>query len=387
MFRMKVAVVTVVCLAVLVPAALAAGENRVTTSEKGSLLIYPKVELRFDSSGNLLQDTFITINNDQNVATLVHFYFVSELCTYVDNLITLTHNEPAYWSVATGLPKGVSPFNVLGAPIPDPEMSGEYILRGYIVGWAVDANDLEITFDHLYGGATIVNYEEGDAWEYNAYAFQRLQTGVGNGELVLGPGNAGEYDSLFSTLLLDFFASGSQAFSGGGRTVYNDTDLTLLIVRQDFSDNPDPNVPQTTLAKFDIWNANEASFSGTKYCFTKWDERLLSCVATPNHFNVQFLQTDKGQARITGQASPSCNITDPNAPVVSVAAPLLGVAARVLSFDGGDVATAGTTLPGWGQNTVAVTIKHTPLPGSGTKALRPLTEAPVSIARPVVAVD
>jgi len=386
MFRMKVAVVTVVCLAALVPAALGAGENRATTTEKGSLLIYPKVELRFSTGGNLIQDTFITINNDQNQLVNLHMFFVSELCTFIDNEIVLTRNEPAYWSVATGLPKGVSPFDVLGAPIPDPEGTGDLVLRGYIVAWAVDGNDLEIQWDHLYGGATIVNYEEGDAWEYNAYAFQRLSAAVGDGTLRLGPLSNGEYDSVFSTLLLDFFACGSQAFSGGGRTVYNDTDLTLLIVRQDFSHNPDPTVPETTLAKFDIWNANEVGYSNTKYCITKWDERLLSCLAAPNHFNVQYLQTDKGHARITGQANSACNITDPNSPVVSVAAPMLGVAARVLCFDGSETATAGTTLGGWGQNTSAVTIVYTPLAGAGTKSLSPIAaQETVTKARAVMA--
>jgi hypothetical protein len=344
MFRMKVAVVAAVCVAVLVPGALA--QERVTATEKGSLLIYPKVEIRFDAAGNLVQDTFITINNDQNAAVDVQMYFVSEACTDVDNVITLTKNEPAYWSVATGQPKGVSPFLVLGDPIPDPEGSGQFILRGYVLAWAVGTDYNEITFNHLYGGATIVNYQLGASWEYNAYAFQRLSAAAGDGVLNL---DGSEYDYGFQILLLDFFASGSTAFSGGGRLVVSDTDLTLLIVDNDVRQDTDG--PLTTKARFLIWNENEVGFSGTEYCITKWDERLLSTVGVPNHFLVSTLGTDKGRARIEGMASTVCDY-DPF--VISVNASLLGVAARYMSFDFADVAIAGSNLFGAGTRAAVI---------------------------------
>lgn len=357
MFRMKVAVLAAVCVAVLVPGALA--QDRVTATEKGSLLIYPKVEIRFDAAGNLIQDTFITINNDMNQAVDVQMYFVSEACTDVDNLITLTKNEPAYWSVATGQPKGVSPFLVLGDPIPDPEGTGQFILRGYVLAWAVGADYNEIDWDHLYGGAMIVNYQFGAAWEYNAYTFQALNV-VPDGVLNL---NGTEYDWGFQNLLLDFFAVGSAAFSGGGRLVVTDTDLTLLIIDNDVRQDTDG--PLTTKAKFDIWNANEVGLSGTEYCITKWDERLLSTVGVPNHFLITSLQTDKGRARITGMASTVCDYAPE---IISVNTSLLGVAARYMAFDSGDVAIAGSNL--FGAGTRAGVIQYDVLEPPPTKKLQ-----------------
>jgi len=359
MFRMKVAVVTAVLVAVLVPGALA--QDRVSASEKGSLLVYPKVELRFGPNGYLKQDTFITINNDFNASVDVQLYFVSEICTDVDNLITLTKNEPAYWSVLCGQPKGVSPFTVLGDPMPDPEGSGDYILRGYVLAWAVGDDYEQINWNHLYGGATIVDYYNGDAWEYTAYAFQVVD-GSANGDAVGVAGtlllNGEEYDSGFQNLLLDFFASGSDAFAG---PVYicQDTDLTLLIVDNDV--RQDTEGPKTTKAKFDIWNANEVGFSGMEYCFTKWDETLLSTAG--GHFLIQNLQTDKGRARITGMKSTVCDYDG----IVSSDVSLLGVECRVLHFSAW-CAHAGSHLVGAGVRDA--TIMYDVLQAPPTKVLQ-----------------
>jgi hypothetical protein len=372
MFRIKLAVITAVVAAALVPAAMARDENRTSTNEKGSLLVYPKVELRFSTDGCLKQDTIITINNDYQAAVNVQMYFVSEMCTHVDNLISLTRNEPAYWSVNSGLPKGVSPFTVLGAPCPDPEGSGDLILRGYILAWAVNADDIQIKWNHLYGRAMFVNYQYGTAAEYNAYAFQALDNNIANGDIVAeDPANPAQwgvlkldgtanYDSAFEYLMFDFFASGAAPFCGSTGPIVNDTDLTLLILSNDLSDTSTG--PLTTRVKFDIWNQNEVAFSGMKFCMTKWDETLLSCRG--GHFLRQNLQTDLGRARLIGQHDAACDLAGPH-PVVSCDAALLGVVARVLHFSSWD-ATSCTTLVGAGQK--AAEIKYSPLPASGTKS-------------------
>ncbi len=349
MFRTFVAVT---CLVLLVPGALAV--DRVSGTEKGSLLVYPKVELRWDARGVLTQDTFITLNNDYNQDVDIQLYFVSETCTRVDNVFTLTKNQPVYWSAATGLPKGVSPWTVLGDPYPDPEGSGDLIMRGYILLWAVsndpDTSGWEIRWNHLYGGATIVDYENGTAWEYNAYAFAVVNDAIPNGGVTGSEGilnlNGVEYAFGFEKLLLDFFASGSLAFSGGGRMVSHDTDLTLLIVTNDL--RQETTGPRTTKAKFEIWNQNEVGFSGMEYCITKWDENLLS--AKGGHFLIQNLQTDKGRARISGLQSAVCD----HPPVMSTSESLLGVAAKVLLFDNTYLALSGTNL--FGSGTKAATI-------------------------------
>ena len=103
-----------------------AAELRIGT-QKGSLLIMSKVEIRWDAQGNLLQDTFIALTNDYMEDVRVQMFFVNgdepipagdqerahPGWNWVDNEITLTGNEPAYWSALTGNPKGVSPFTIL----------------------------------------------------------------------------------------------------------------------------------------------------------------------------------------------------------------------------------------------------------------------------------
>ena len=45
--------------------------------EKGSVLIFPKVEIRWDWCGNVIQDTFIDLTNDYPGDVLVQMYFVN----------------------------------------------------------------------------------------------------------------------------------------------------------------------------------------------------------------------------------------------------------------------------------------------------------------------
>ena len=50
---------------------------RVDSTQKGSLLVYPKVELRWDAAGNMIQDTFVDITNDYPGSVEVQMYFVN----------------------------------------------------------------------------------------------------------------------------------------------------------------------------------------------------------------------------------------------------------------------------------------------------------------------
>jgi hypothetical protein len=231
--------------------------------------------------------------------------------------------------------------------------------------WAVDDDPNQVTqirWNHLYGGATIVDYVNGTAWEYNAYAFQVVNDSIANGDPV---GTAGEikldgkdYAYGFSQLLLDFYATGSKAFAIKGYDITHDTDLTLMILSQDL--RQDSNAPYYTKAKFDIWNYNEVGLSEQYLCLLKWDQRRLYTYG--GHFLVENLQTDKGRARITGMKSTVCDrpphmITDNYS--------LLGVASKYLIFgrDGDDprIVSAGSNLFGSGK--MAATILYDPPTG------------------------
>jgi hypothetical protein len=381
--------------------------ERVTASEKGSVLIFSKVEIRWDAAGSLLQDTFICLTNDFPDDVVVQMYFINgdaplaadPLATpperahpgwnWVDNRITLTGDQPVAWSAVSGQPAGVSPFATAldpgfppGRPCLDvgqpgnPAAAGTRCMRGFIIAWAEDGQSNEINWNHLSGYGTIVNYGVFTAWEYPAYAFQCLAavangapTGISAGQLDL---DGVEYEPGFDLLLLQFQAQGSGAF-GGPVGVTSNTDITLYPIDADLRQESDG--PVTTKASYEVWNMNELKFSGLHRCVTCWDQTLISQYTNAgpaNHLTLQNLQTDHGKARIDGLQSQLCDVDfDPNnnadfpfppgvgdpvddRDIVSQAASLLGVKASYLTFGAGTAyARAGGNLVGMGtQNGV-----------------------------------
>jgi hypothetical protein len=352
---------------------------RGTCTEKGSVLFFSKVEIRWNTLGtDLLQDTFLSLTNDYVSDVQVQMYFINgdppleaDPATgerahlgwnWVDNQITLTANEPTYWSALTGNPKGVSPFTSLdpgpaGSPgRPAVDGTDDRVLRGYVVAWAVNPATEEIRWNHLTGAGTVINYAGGWAWEYNACAYSAVEPGLANGDVTGSPGvlnfDGVEFSQAFSELVLNFQAATSDAFGNpaAGVNFISDTDLTLHPVSADLRQNSDG--PVTTKASMDIWNENEVKFSGTHRCVTCWDQTLISRYDPPNHFDKAFLQTDHGKAQIDGHAATVCNVLDdPDTPedesVTSVNAAVLGVAARLLRANGMRAA-AGSNLLGMG---------------------------------------
>ena len=370
---------------------------RVDMTRKGSLLIFSKVELRWNASGELIQDTFLDLSNDYPGWVAVQMYFFNgdpptEVTpndrahlgwNWVDNFITLTGDQPAYWSAATGAPKGVSPFTVLD-PSADPLLqgrpccdgTGERMLRGMVLAWAVNPVGEEIRWNHLKGDALIVNYGKYAAWEYGAWAFSTRCLTQGeqpldcvefdangvccNADVI--PGNldldAFQYDLSFDELILDFYAPGL-GYPGAVETI--DGDLTLFPAELDL--RQETTGPVTTKAKFDIWNMNEVKFSNTERCITCWDQELLSMYDAPNSFLREHLQTNKGKARIDGMQSMLCED--------SVDASLLGVSMKMLGFNAGvDLGLAGNNLFGSGYQ-------------SGRIQYDPSDEPPPELALPV----
>jgi uncharacterized protein YgiB involved in biofilm formation len=364
--------------------------DRVSATEKGSLCYFSKVEIRWagQSPNGLLQDTFLSLTNDNNADVDVQMYFVNgdppldavydgggQLIerahpgwNWLDNAMTLTDNQPVYWSALTGQPAagGLSPFTALdpGNPPgrPAPDGSGERVLRGFVVAWAVDSDGEEIRWNHLCGNGTIVNYYLGAAWEYNSWNYACVAD-VAEGDAT--DGNPGElrmdgleYDQNFDLLVLNFQAAGSTAFSGP-RQVMQDADITLHPPAADLRQATTG--PVTTKASYTVWNENEVKFTNMHRCVTCWDQALASQYAdTPNHLLRANLQTDHGKAVIDGHAAFQCDVLDdPDTPedesVTSIFAPLLGVAARYMSFDAGAAyARSGYNMIGKGTDDTAV---------------------------------
>jgi hypothetical protein len=334
---------------------------------KGSLFWFHKVEVRWDASGNLIQDTMLHLTNDHPQGVWVQMFFVNgdepleaedaerahPGWNFVDNKIFLTGNQPIWWKASDGEPRGLSPWTVLD-PTPNgglpgrPAMDGtdERVLRGFIVGWAVTAGENhEIRWNHLAGKATLIYYAGGaKAWDYNTCAFSAL--GVENGAELPDPGtlrmDGSEYCPGPNQLLLNFQAVGSSAFSSASSLVISDTDITLHTLDADFRMDEPGVLPPATRAKYTVWNENEVQFSGAGRCITCWDQTLLSYYGVPNHFLLGNLQTDYGNARIDGVASATC----PN----SVDRAIVGLWATHMEFmaagltEVGDIAAAGDQM-------------------------------------------
>ncbi|MCH7873156.1 MAG: hypothetical protein IID33_15785 [Planctomycetes bacterium] len=416
---------------------------RVSASQKGSLLIYSKIEIKWDRDGNVIQDTFLDITNDFPGDVRIQGYFINgdteleEICSGepCTNIIqkfepgwntancgfTLTADQPSFWSAAQGFAgapanggfrcQSFSVLDIDGPGRPDPESGMEdNILRGYAVFWAElfipntatqeqpttpgfpNGVFVPIKWNHLKGDALIVNYRNGTAWEYNAWAFashRSVKTGaqIGHpGELFL---DGKMYDWPFSSLLFDFYGAGSTALSGGGTTVEVNTDLTVHAVSVDL--RQDGCGPVLTKIEASIWNEFETKFSGTRRCICCWDQTMLSdwvrSAAVPNHFKRSALRTDKGKARLNGVESTECDYFELcgetafahrssfgcNGNVAgrlfeSEDAAILGLATKFLGFSSSTAAhitaraTAGMNLVGMGQE--AAYILYDPSEGS-----------------------
>ena len=222
----------------------------VSVTQPGSLLLFLNVEIKWDAAGNLIQDTFLTLNNDWDESVdLMIFHVDAEPPDYpvvcqdmIDNTIVLTANETTYWAASTGQPKGVSPFTAIAVrrPDPDPRNPGGTHVRGYVLAWAINDSNQEIRWNHLHGTGTAVNYKYMQAWECGAWAFQGL-SGPANGQPLSEPFgtldlNGTEYSWLPANLLLDFYAPGAQLLSADGRNAtVLDTSLTLWIGINDYT--------------------------------------------------------------------------------------------------------------------------------------------------------
>jgi Dictyostelium (slime mold) repeat len=207
---------------------------------KGSALIYADVEVKWNAQGEVIQDTFLELTNDYPRDVRLQMYLVQgDTCIWADNAFTLTANQPVYWSARTGDPIGASPFSVLGEACPDddPTNPGGTRIRGYVLIWAIDKfTGAEVRWNHLSGAATVVNYRDMTAWEYNAWAFQTV-TDAEHGSTLLAPlgqldFDGVEYESAPDMLSFDFFSAGT-VLESGSNAISLDTELILWAMKKD----------------------------------------------------------------------------------------------------------------------------------------------------------
>jgi hypothetical protein len=331
------AVIALIVLGLSITPCLA--QNNVTNvSKRGSLLIFPKVitAARGEQAPQALADTIITIGNDYPAALNVKCYWMDSDQRSWDFVFTMTAYQAVWFRASDGEGSVAVPgfgYDKQGElkcwaikDLPDPNNPG----------WTLEN---QISWNYLYGTATILIYVAPNALEYNAFAFAARNVARGDpvitppdtgpGTLVLNGSNSDKgYDACPGYLTFNFFAEDDFVEGAGGLGQGIDftagaSDLALTPCKQDFRQD---NGPICSKVKFDIWNENEAKLTGSYQCIKCWFEGILSeiggdsdywnkcdlgtkCKKTGysgKKFTRDYLKTDLGRFRVTPDTFAAC---------------------------------------------------------------------------------
>lgn len=290
----RVALISLALVMVLSMVSMASARpNIAENSQKGSLLVFPKIAVL------PLVDTYIFIGNDATQPTYVKCYWMDQNQSIEDFHFYLTANQPVAFSASEG------------SVDVGPAFSDNAV--GSLVCWAQDAQDQNpIKFNHLYGYAMIKG-PDGNVF-YNAFAFGLPGTPpvyVEGSDTVNNLLNGSTYDMCPKYLVTNFVTG------FGTPPIANvKPDLTLWPCRQDLRQD---RIPTCTKAKFDIWNEHEVKFTGAYQCFKCFFEGFLDQIGEPGYlssrgpgfggekFTGDTLRTETARMRVQGIASSVCD--------------------------------------------------------------------------------
>jgi hypothetical protein len=245
-------------VAALAAAGSVFGADRLSATEKGSLLMF------VNASGT------IHISNDNPADVQLQAYVTSGCGASYDMGFSLTANQNATFE-----------YYDLAMPL------GAYDCSMYV--WAVNNDNAQIRWNHLSGG--IIGS--------GAYASAAALQG-GNGDTVGVAGTINmdgvEYSSAFNGYTVNFAASTGS--------------LAIDLLDHDFADK-NSDAPNTKIVA-EIWNSDEVKFSGTSRCVAcsasadldSWSDSAV------NFFRHSNLGTDYGKARLSTEANGACDIMD-----------------------------------------------------------------------------
>lgn len=316
-------VCSLLAAAVLFSTAALADQNVANTSQKGSLLIFPLIDVR--SATGESTTTVIDISNDSNFSTWLNCNYINDHKGRVDFHFFLTPKQPISWDVLT------HHGNITPPPFP---AGGSFAQGDAAVGelicFAVNrGGSAQVRFNHLTGVATVVQTEAGaaqpkHAFKYNAWAFTaRSNPGVPPpadnspvgtaGHLLLTGGGLGTYDACPQYLIANFSPGGLN--DAGlpnvlGPLTYLDNDLAISACNQDLRQDFHINL---TKLRFEVWNEFEEEFTGAYQCA---DSVLTFGLDDPedsvpvnsllSNFTYANLQTHNARVEIDGVASTQC---------------------------------------------------------------------------------
>ena len=292
-----------------------AAQNVANTAQKGSLLIWPFINI---AEG---EDVIIEISNDFTGPVQVECYYVNEKKDRVAFDFRLTGKQTVSWAVGSqdGDQVQPPPFPDGGTYIPGPTYAPVSGDQGALVCFATNAAETsQIAFNHLIGTATVVDEETeadtthlGYTFRYNAWSFvARNAAGLpeANGVLQGTPGRldltgngAGTYDACPAYNIANFMPNG--ATLGKLRTKANE--LSVVSCNQDLRQDPDLYL---TKLRFTVWNSLESSYRGAFICVdsvntVELDTESVNLRAGSN-FEYDTLKTPNARFQVSGVASP-----------------------------------------------------------------------------------
>lgn len=356
-----------------------AAQNVANASQKGSLLIFPRIDTT--SGTHSKRDTIIRISNDYPEDTRLKCSWIDRNQSVEGFEFLITSSQPVWFRASDGMGSGTYDGDArVSYPV---QVSPFYENRvGELKCWAINAAGThQVAWNHLYGSAMIIDYAAHTAYEYNSLNFTVRPSGYRTGDSVSPQGDlllsarAQEYDACPAYLLFNFFTydqSGQRPPMGldgeAAEVTIGRTSLTLVPCHQDLRQDRSPTC---TKAKFDLWNENEVKFTGAYQCIKCWFEGYLNTLGTAdgpkggvggNKFTWQGLHTTMGRLRVLGVASTVCRgvftTTGDDGKAVDpcwtnpsdtkyrgqVATPLLGLLVTEVTFGGGGGFLAGTGI-------------------------------------------
>ncbi len=262
-------------LAVFLVLALAtvasAGFNVPNTNQKGTMLVFPFVQL---NKGESL-DTYFFIGNDDKKEVSVKCFWMDDNQNNKDFMFTLTANQPVVFAASN---------NPVGNDFVDPAV-------GSLLCFASTVEDTgPVVHNHLYGYAALMSSTDTPVY-YNAYSF-RVNGGGGNMITWPIPGGGAQlnlsgdtgFDLCHKYLLTNFvpYDDNGTVVITGAIAPWNDIlvapNLTLWPCKQDLRQDREPTF---TKAKFDIWRWNETKLTGSHQCFKCFFEGFLHAIGDP----------------------------------------------------------------------------------------------------------
>jgi len=253
------------------------------TTQKGSLLIYPKIDVRNGTS------TWVRMVNDSKDPVTVKCYYMDVEKHRVDFEFPLTKNQPVLFDAATGY----SSTRSMNAFPQGPGYPG----YGELVCFTVSDDGSALrTYNQLSGTATVADIRTGAA-EYSAWSFRAVGEVADEKRIDL---DGSHYDTCPAYLFGQYSPAGTPA---PGKQVYGATTINISGCRQDLRQDFNWN---NTKLQFDVWKYDETRLTGAYHCANSFAETTLDGVKTaPQNFSAALLK-DAAYYRVQGVKSTQC---------------------------------------------------------------------------------